>query len=191
MTLINMKRLLCFIIALAISISISPAKKTKIKMATLAPEGTEWHGLLMKMGQEWKEATLGQVNLRVYPGGVVGDERDMIRKMRIGQIQGAAITSEGLTEINPQYSVFFVPMLYQNFYLENINWIGFATKQGVNDVDFPIYSGLYSPALKNGEQLEKAIKISKDNGAKGISIFTADGLNKEQQAVFVKLKNKL
>jgi len=80
------------------------------------------------------------------------------------------------------------PMLYQNFYLENINWIGFATKQGVNDVDFPIYSGLYSPALKNGEQLEKAIKISKDNGAKGISIFTADGLNKEQQAVFVKLK---
>ena len=83
------------------------------------------------------------------------------------------------------------PMLYQNFYLENINWIGFATKQGVNDVDFPIYSGLYSPALKNGEQLEKAIKISKDNGAKGISIFTADGLNKEQQAVFVKLKNKL
>jgi len=83
------------------------------------------------------------------------------------------------------------PMQYQNFYLENINWIGFATKQGVNDVDFPIYSGLYSPALKNGEQLEKAIKISKDNGAKGISIFTADGLNKEQQAVFVKLKNKL
>lgn len=83
------------------------------------------------------------------------------------------------------------PMLYQNFYLENINWIGFATKQGVNDVNFPIYSGLYSPALKNGEQLEKAIKISKDNGAKGISIFTADGLNKEQQAVFVKLKNKL
>ena len=83
------------------------------------------------------------------------------------------------------------PMLYQNFYLENINWIGFATKQGVNDVDFPIYSGLYSPALKNCEQLEKAIKISKDNGAKGISIFTADGLNKEQQAVFVKLKNKL
>jgi TRAP-type C4-dicarboxylate transport system substrate-binding protein len=67
------------------------------------------------MGQEWREATDGQVNLRVYPGGVVGDERDMIRKMRIGQIQGAAITSEGLTEVNPQYSVFFIPMLYQDF----------------------------------------------------------------------------
>ena len=83
------------------------------------------------------------------------------------------------------------PMLYQNFYRENINWIGFATKQGVSDVDFPIISGLYSPALRTAEELEKAIIISKENGAKGISIFTADGLNKEQQSVFVKLKNKL
>ena len=81
------------------------------------------------------------------------------------------------------------PMLYQNFYHENINWIGFATKQGVNEVDFPIISGLYMPALKNPDDLEKAIKISKDNGASGISLYTADMLNKEQQAVLVKLKN--
>lgn len=83
------------------------------------------------------------------------------------------------------------PMLYQNFYRENINWIGFATKQGVSDVDFPIISGLYAPALRKAEDLEKAIKIAKENGAKGISIFTADGLTKEQKAVFVKLKNQL
>lgn len=82
------------------------------------------------------------------------------------------------------------PMLYQNFYRENINWIGFATKQGVSDVDFPIISGLYAPALRDPKDLEKAILIAKENGAKGISIFTADGLTKEQQAVFVKLKNR-
>ncbi len=83
------------------------------------------------------------------------------------------------------------PMLYQNFYRENINWIGFTTKQSVNDVDFPIFSGLFSPALRKAEDLENAIRISKENGASGISIFTADGLNKEQQAVFVKLKENL
>ena len=83
------------------------------------------------------------------------------------------------------------PMLYQNFYRENINWIGFATKQGVNDVNFLIFSGLYVGALKESNDFEKAIIISKENGASGISIFTADGLNKEQQAVLVKLKNKL
>ena len=82
------------------------------------------------------------------------------------------------------------PMLYQNFYRENINWIGFATKQGVSDVDYPIISGLYAPALRKADDLERAIKIAKKNGAKGISIFTADGLTKEQQAVFVKLKNQ-
>jgi uncharacterized lipoprotein YddW (UPF0748 family) len=83
------------------------------------------------------------------------------------------------------------PMLYQNFYRENINWIGFATQQGVSDVDFPIKSGLYAPALRDPMDLEKAIFIAKENGASGISIFTADGLTKEQQSVFVKLKNEL
>jgi TRAP-type C4-dicarboxylate transport system, periplasmic component len=78
-------------------LSIQPvfAKKIIIKMATLAPEGTEWHGLLVEMGQEWTKVTNGQVRLRIYPGGVVGDERDMIRKIRKGQIHGAAVTTEG------------------------------------------------------------------------------------------------
>ena len=83
------------------------------------------------------------------------------------------------------------PMLYQNFYRENINWIGFATKQGVNDVNFPIISGLYAGALRNNGDLEKAIRISKENGAKGVSIFTADGLNSEQRATLVRLKGQL
>ena len=81
------------------------------------------------------------------------------------------------------------PMLYNNFYRENINWIGFATKQGVSDVDFPIHSGLYAGALKNPGDFEKAYNISKENGASGISIFTADGLNDEQKSFLVNLKN--
>ncbi len=82
------------------------------------------------------------------------------------------------------------PMLYQNFYRENINWIGFATEQGVNDVDFPIYSGLYSPALKDPKDLEKAIRLAKENGASGLSIFTADNLDDAQKAVFIKLNKE-
>ena len=81
------------------------------------------------------------------------------------------------------------PMLYNNFYRENINWIGFATKQGVSDVDFTIHSGLYTGALKNPGDFEKAYNISKENGASGISIFTADGLNDEHKSFLVNLKN--
>lgn len=82
------------------------------------------------------------------------------------------------------------PMQYQNFYRENINWIGFATEQCVNDVDFPIYSGLYSPALKDTMELEKAIRLAKEKGATGISIFTADNLNDDQRSVMKRLKQE-
>jgi len=82
------------------------------------------------------------------------------------------------------------PMLYHNFYRENINWIGFATRQGVSDVDFPIIAGLYAPALKKPSDLEAAIRIAKENGAKGISIFTADGLDENQKRVLIDLKEE-
>lgn len=82
------------------------------------------------------------------------------------------------------------PMLYQNFYQESVNWIGFATEQGVNAVDFPIYAGLYGPGLKTAADLEKAIRLSKANGASGFSIFTADNLSEAQKNVLIKLNEE-
>jgi uncharacterized lipoprotein YddW (UPF0748 family) len=82
------------------------------------------------------------------------------------------------------------PMLYQNFYRENINWIGFATEQGVNDVEFPVFSGLFCSALKDSSKFEKAIRLSKEKGAQGISLFTADGLEDKQKEVLVRLKKE-
>ena len=62
----------------------------------------------------FKEKTKGKVRLRIYPGGVIGDERDMVRKMRIGQIQAAGMTAEGLSEIVSEFSGYFIPLVYQN-----------------------------------------------------------------------------
>ncbi len=84
-------------------------------MATLAPDGSLWHQLLIDMGHRWHEATDGNVVLRIYPGGIAGDERDMIRKIRIGQIHAAAVTIEGLTEISRDMNVFYIPMLVDSF----------------------------------------------------------------------------
>ncbi|HCI16767.1 MAG TPA: hypothetical protein DE027_08060, partial [Candidatus Marinimicrobia bacterium] len=110
-----MKKRIIPILIICLTIHSLWAKKIIVKMATLAPEGTEWHGLLVDLGQQWTEATNGEVRLRIYPGGVVGDERDMIRKMRIGQIHGAAISNEGMTEINPYFTTFYMPMMYQTY----------------------------------------------------------------------------
>ena len=91
------------------------AKPIIIKLATVAPEGTEYYNLLFEMGQRWQQETAGQVQLRIYPNGVVGGERDTIRKMRVGQIQASAMSSIGLAELTDQIQAFTLPMGFQNY----------------------------------------------------------------------------
>ena len=139
------KNIINILIVLSFSHSLY-AKKIVIKMATLAPEGTEWHGLLVELGQEWKKATNGDVRLRIYPGGVVGDERDMVRKIRIGQIHGAAITTEGMTEVNQYFTAFNYPLLFQDY----------------DDVDFvrnQLNDELYNESEKNGFKLLTMVDV--------------------------------
>ena len=83
-----------------------------VKMATLAPEGSSWFRVLQEMGEEWRKASDGAVTLRIYPGGVAGDEDAVIRKMRVGQIQAAAITGIGLAYLEPSFYALHIPMMY-------------------------------------------------------------------------------
>jgi len=91
------------------------AQARVIKLATLVPEGTVWHKVLADLGDDWSRATAGRVSMRIYPGGVAGDESDMVRKMRIGQIQAGALTVVGLSEIDPAFMVFATPMLFESY----------------------------------------------------------------------------
>jgi len=109
------------IIILILITALASAKKITIKLATLAPQGSEMHALMVEMGQQWEAATEGNVTLRIYPNGVVGDERDMIRKIRIGQIHAAAVTTEGLSVISPDVYGFLVPMLFDDF--DDVDWV--------------------------------------------------------------------
>ncbi len=105
-------------VALASCLAAVPAARaaaagpTVIKMATLAPDGSAWYKILEQMGDEWKKASGGAVVLRIYPGGVVGDEDAMIRKMRVGQLQAAAVTGLGLATIDRSFYALHVPMMY-------------------------------------------------------------------------------
>ncbi|MGB5999995.1 MAG: TRAP transporter substrate-binding protein DctP, partial [Thermoanaerobaculia bacterium] len=88
---------------------------TVIKLATLVPDGSVWDKALKEMGADWKESSDGRVTLRIYPGGVAGDEPDVVRKMRIGQIQAASLTVTGLSEIDPAFKVFTIPLFYDSY----------------------------------------------------------------------------
>ncbi len=101
---------------LALSAAAAPAAaETVIKLATLVPDGSVWDKALRRMGAEWSRATSGRVALRVYPGGVAGDEPDVIRKMRIGQIHAGTITISGLSEIDPAFRVLGIPLFYDSY----------------------------------------------------------------------------
>src|SRR5687768_1886105 len=78
------------------------AEPVLIKLGTLAPKGSTWETLLKQMGQEWSKQSNGQVTLRIYAGGTLGNEGDMVKKMRVGQLQAAALTSIGLHDVSPE-----------------------------------------------------------------------------------------
>jgi TRAP-type C4-dicarboxylate transport system substrate-binding protein len=106
------KGILSVLLLLSICISTSTsAEALTIKMGTLAPEGSTWYNLLREMADEWKQASGGKVSIRIYAGGVTGDEPDMVRKMRIGQLQAAGISIEGLADIYSDLSVLQIPFL--------------------------------------------------------------------------------
>ncbi len=91
------------------------AQSQVVKLATLVPEGSVWDKSMREMGAEWAASTGNRVSLRVYPGGVAGDEPDLVRKMRIGQLQAAAVTTAGLANIDPAFNVFNIPMFFTSY----------------------------------------------------------------------------
>src|SRR3712207_1785357 len=88
---------------------VSAAEPVVIKFATLAPEGTPWMNVMEEMNRELQDKSNGQVTFRFYAGGVAGDERDVIRKIRINQLHGGAFSGFGMGEVLPEVRVLELP----------------------------------------------------------------------------------
>ncbi len=91
------------------------AKAVTIKIATLAPQGSAWIQAFDDLNAAVKKKTNNAVRFKIYPGGVLGDEKDMRRKMHVGQIQGAVLTSAGLSGIFSEMDVFQIPFLFESY----------------------------------------------------------------------------
>lgn len=90
-------------------------KSVKIKHGTLAPEGSPWFNAMRRLGDRWKKASDSQVEVKIYPGGVAGDETDMLRKIKIGQLQSATLTSIGLARISRSSVAIQIPMMFRSY----------------------------------------------------------------------------
>jgi TRAP-type C4-dicarboxylate transport system substrate-binding protein len=73
----------------------------RIKLGTLIPRGTTAYQVLMEMREKWRQAPEGGVEITLYPDGTMGGESDMVRRMRVGQIQAALLTMTGISDIDP------------------------------------------------------------------------------------------
>ncbi|MCA9668450.1 MAG: TRAP transporter substrate-binding protein DctP [Myxococcales bacterium] len=99
---------------LLVSAPMAAQARVEIKIATVAPRGSMWMRLFNKMKARILKATKGEVKIRYYPGQVQGDERDVVRKMRTGQLHGGAFTAIGLGLINPKVLILQMPMMFKD-----------------------------------------------------------------------------
>jgi TRAP-type C4-dicarboxylate transport system substrate-binding protein len=103
-----------WIVILLIGFLTSQAGALVIKVGSVAPEGSPWDKALKRIALDWQKISGGRVTMKIYSGGIAGDEPDMIVKMRINQIQAAAMTGSGLGKIDPDWLVYQLPFLTQN-----------------------------------------------------------------------------
>lgn len=89
------------------------ADNIELRIASLAPSGSTWMQVLDKAAAETKDKTTGRVTLKYFEGGQQGDERDFVRKINLGQLDGAAVTAVGLAMIDESIRVLELPMMFE------------------------------------------------------------------------------
>ncbi len=86
-----------------------------LRIASLVPEGSSWMKVLNAWNKTLAERTDGRLKLRFYPGGSQGDERDFVRKMRVGQLDGGVVTMTGMSLLVPAMNVLVLPGLLDTY----------------------------------------------------------------------------
>jgi TRAP-type C4-dicarboxylate transport system substrate-binding protein len=86
-----------------------------VRMATFVPDGSSWYQILKETAEKWKTASGGRVRVRLFPGGVAGDDRDVVAKMRLGTLDAAVLTAVGVGEIDRSVNALGLPLLYDSY----------------------------------------------------------------------------
>ena len=91
------------------------AGQTTLKLATLAPDGSIWMQALSDAKKEIELATGGAVKVKIYPGGIMGSEKDVLFKIKTGQLQGGGFMGYAIAKICPEVNALMFPMVFRNY----------------------------------------------------------------------------
>jgi TRAP-type C4-dicarboxylate transport system substrate-binding protein len=107
-----MPRLFALLILLCLS---ATGQAQTFKIATIFPDGTSWMNSVREAASEIAERTEGRVKFRFYPGGVMGNDTTVLRKIRIGQLHGGALTGGGVAEIYSDAQLYSIPFTFNSY----------------------------------------------------------------------------
>ena len=115
---------LCACLASALILTFStPGFAKTLKIATLSPEGSVWMTIMKQAADEVASKTQERVKIRFYPGGVMGNDAAVLKKIRIGQLHGAAVSGGALSKMAPDTQIYNLPLLFNSYaevdYLRN------------------------------------------------------------------------
>ena len=106
------------------------AADKQLRIGTLAPKNSLYHRQLMELGEAWRSAQGGSAKYLVYPDGSQGGETDMVRRMRIGQLQGGLLSVVGLREIEPSIAALQnMPLMFKNW--EEVDYVREKMRPGM------------------------------------------------------------
>ena len=98
------------------------AADKQLRIGTLATKNSLYHRQLMELGEAWRTAQGGNAKYLVYPDGSQGGETDMVRRMRIGQLQGGLLSVVGLREIEPSIAALQnMPLMFKSW--EEVDYV--------------------------------------------------------------------
>jgi TRAP-type C4-dicarboxylate transport system substrate-binding protein len=149
------------------------SKRYMIKFATVAPEGSTWVKCMRELDKRLRSESNGKIGFRIYAGGIAGDELDVLKKIRIGQLHCSAFSGVGISEILPIWRVLDLPFLFRN-------------RQEINEVHDDLKNLFVDEFRKTGFEYlswaevgdvhlfsKKEIKVRND--LKGLKIWTWSG----------------
>ena len=115
----TMSRIILIILFVLVSLTNNDgcraASTTLFKIASLAPAGSVWVEQFENFAKEVSQNTQGAVTFRIYPGGVMGDDQAMYRKMKVGQLQGGGFTMTGISNVVPDFRALAIPFLFTTY----------------------------------------------------------------------------
>ena len=111
----GLKNFAVLVVLLAVAQGAFAANYT-LKFATMAPDGSAWMQRFDQMKKDVSDATGGQVILKIYPGGVLGEEKDVLFKIKVGQIDGAGFMGHGVGgDLSRTPARMMLPMVFSNY----------------------------------------------------------------------------